>query len=183
MKLFYDSLPILIFFILYYAIDIFAATAGAMISSATQVSLIIFRGKRPDTAQWVTLATILILGSATLFFRNELFIKWKPTAVYWILSLAFLGSQFIGKKTLIKRMLEKTLEVPTLIWNILNLSWSLFFFIMGGLNLFVVYHFSTQTWVNFKLFGSLGLTFLFVIIQALFLSRYLPVQPIKTPHE
>lgn len=174
MKLFYDSLPLIIFFILYYAIDIFAATAGAMIASFLQVSLILVRGKKPDTSHWITLVTILTLGSATLFFKNEMFIKWKPTAVYWVLSLAFLGSQFIGEKSLIKRMLDNTIELPSKIWVILNTSWSAFFLLMGMLNLFVVYNFETHIWVNFKLFGSLGLTLVFVIIQGVFLARYLP---------
>jgi len=173
-KLFYDSLPIVLFFILYYLFDIFAATIGAMVATSLQVGLIILKGQKPETAQWITLVTILTLGSATLFFKNEMFIKWKPTAVYWTLSLAFLASQFIGKKSLIKRMLDKTISLPAPIWVILNTSWSTFFLLMGVLNLFIVYHFETRVWVNFKLFGSLGLTFLFVLLQGIFLARYLP---------
>lgn len=174
MRLFYDSLPIIVFFILYYALNIFAATAGAMVTSLGQVGLTLLKGKRPETSSWVSLITIFVLGSATLIFKNEMFIKWKPTAVYWGFSLAFLGSQFIGKKPLIKRMLDQSLELPSKIWLILNMSWSAFFLSMGVLNLFVLYNFSTQIWVNFKLFGSLALTFLFVLLQGLFLSNYLP---------
>lgn len=144
-----------------------------MITSLTQVAFVLFKGKRPDTANIVSLLTIFLLGGATLIFKNEMFIKWKPTAVYWVLSIAFLGSQFMGKKSFVKRMLEKTIELPTQVWPILNMSWSAFFFGMGILNLFIVYNFSTQIWVNFKLFGALGLTLLFVIIQGFFLSRYI----------
>lgn len=174
MRLFYDTLPIIIFFTLYYTWNIFAATAGAMITSLGQVSLTLLQGKRPETSHWVSLITIFVLGSATLILRDEMFIKWKPTAVYWVLSLAFFGSQFIGAKPLIKRMLDKSIELPSKIWMILNFSWSAFFFTMGVINLFIVYNFSTQIWVNFKLFGSLGLTLFFVLIQGVFLSNYLP---------
>ena len=173
MKLFYDSLPIIVFFILYYVFNIFVATAGAIITSFAQISLISLQGKRPDTTQLVSFLTICILGGATLIFRNEMFIKWKPTAVYWTLSLAFLGSQFIGKKSFVRHMLDQSIQLPATIWPILNASWSAFFFLMGILNLFIIYNFSTQIWVNFKLFGSLGLTLLFVIVQGLFLSPYL----------
>ena len=173
MKLFYDSLPIIVFFILYYVFNIFVATAGAIITSFAQISLILLQKKRPDTTQLVSFLTILILGGATLIFRNEMFIKWKPTAVYWALSLAFLGSQFIGKKSFVRHMLDQSIQLPASIWSILNASWSAFFFLMGILNLFIIYNFSTQIWVNFKLFGSLGLTLLFVVIQGLFLSPYL----------
>lgn len=172
-KLFYDSLAIIVFFILYYVFNIYIATLGAMITSLGQVTLVLFKRKRPDTTQLVSLIAIFLLGGATLIFKNEMFIKWKPTAVYWALAIAFLGSQFIGKKSFIKRMLENTIELPAPIWPILNMSWAAFFFSMGILNLLIVYNFSTQIWVNFKLFGVLGLTLVFVIVQGVCLSRYI----------
>jgi len=106
--------------------------------------------------------------------KDELFIKWKPTVLNWLFGIAFLASQFFGKRTLIERMLGTQIELPGLVWRRLNLGWTFFFVAMGGVNLFVVYHFSTETWVNFKLFGLLGLTFLFVVAQSIYLSRFLP---------
>lgn len=180
-KLFYDSLPLIVFFVLYYASNIFTATAGAMITSFAQTALLLAQGKRPDTTQIVSLLTIFILGGATLIFRNEMFIKWKPTAVYWVLASAFLGTQFLAKKSLIKHMLDKSVELPSKIWTFLSFMWSGFFFTMGILNLIIAYTFSTQIWVNFKLFGSLGLTLLFVIVQALFLSSHILVKSSEQP--
>src|SRR5690606_27200917 len=105
------------------------------------------RGKRPETMHWITLMFIVVLGGATLYLHDEIFIKWKPTAVYWILAIIFLLSRYIGQKTLVQRMLDKNIELPKPIWHKLNASWYTFFFIMGLLNIFVVYNFDTNTWV------------------------------------
>lgn len=109
--------------------------------------------------------------------RDETFIKWKPTILNWLFGAAFLGSQFIGKKPLVQRMLETNFSLPDGIWGRLNLIWIVFFVIMGVVNLYVAYSFDTDTWVNFKLFGMMGLTIAFVIAQAFYLARYLPEQP------
>jgi len=167
-------LPILMFFTFFKLFDIYWATLSAIATSCSQIGLTIIRGKRPEMMTIVTFLMILVLGGATLILRNEIFIKWKPTAVYWLLSLGFLISQFIGQKPFVKRMMEKSLTLPDVLWTKLNLSWVAFFMMMGGLNLYVVYNYDTETWVNFKLFGSLILTLLFVVGQGLVLAKHLP---------
>ena len=174
MKLFFDTLPIILFFVAYKAYDIYVATITAIVAIAAQIAFMLLRGKRPETTQWATLGIIVVLGGATLYLHDEMFIKWKPTAVYWLFALAFLGSRYIGQKTLVERMLGKNLSLPTKIWSNLNFCWVAFFVVMGFLNLYVVYNFDTDTWVNFKLFGILGITFVFILIQAALLAKFIP---------
>ena len=174
MKLFYDILPIIAFFIAFKVYDIYVATAVAITFVFLQVITTYLRGKKPEIMHIVTLIMITLLGGATLIFRDELFIKWKPTAVYWILSVLFLASQYLGTKTIAERLLGKSVSLPVKQWHRLNFSWFAFFLIMGCLNLFVAYHYDTDTWVNFKLFGTLALTLIFVLGQAVFLAKHLP---------
>jgi intracellular septation protein len=122
----------------------------------------------------ITLVLVLILGSATLYLRNPYFIYWKPTLVNWAFAIAFLGSQFIGKKNMLQRMLDSQITVSSQhIWKNLNFAWVAFFIAMGFINWYVFTHFSPDTWVNFKFFGMMGLTFVFVIAQSFYLMRYI----------
>lgn len=171
MKPFFDLLPIIVFFIAYKLNGIYLATAFAMGVAALQLMITLLRGQKPEMMHIITIIMITVLGGATLFFHNELFIKWKPTVVYWLLGLVFSASQFIGQKPLVQKMLEKNLMLPKRTWVRLNAFWYSFFFIMGGLNLIVIYAFDTNTWVNFKLFGTLGLTFIFILIQGIMISK------------
>ncbi len=139
-----------------------------------QIVITKLQGKRLEIMHLITFVMITVLGGATLFFRNEIFIKWKPSVVYWVLSLVFLTSGYFTKKPLVQKMLENSLTLPPKAWGILNTSWVSFFLLMGFLNLFVIYNFSTDAWVTFKLFGTLGLTLVFVLIQGLIVARYLP---------
>lgn len=174
MKLFFDLLPIALFFVAYKLYDIYAATLVAIIASGLFIIITLLRGKRPDMMQSITFLMILVLGGMTLLFQNELFIKWKPTVVYWILALIFLIAPYMNRKNLVQLMLSSSVELPAQAWKQLNASWYGFFFIMGLLNIFVVYNFSTDIWVNFKLFGTLILTLIFVVFQAILISRYMP---------
>ncbi|HRE33168.1 MAG TPA: septation protein IspZ, partial [Candidatus Berkiella sp.] len=117
---------------------IYIATVVAIISVFAQVAATFIRGKKPEMMQIITLGMVLVLGSATLFFRNELFIKWKPTAVYWVLGVVFFITAFVSKKNLVQKMLEKNLTLPDKAWATLNMTWYCFFFLMGFINLFVV---------------------------------------------
>ncbi len=172
MKLLFDFLPIALFFIAYKLGNIYIATGIAIIASLTQVIWSRVRQGRFETMPLITLGIISVLGGATLIFQNELFIKWKPTAVYWILALVFLGSQFLSPKPIMQRMAEHNLSLPASAWKKLNISWVLFFTLMGCANLYVVKNFDTDTWVNFKLFGTLGLTLVFIILQVIYMARY-----------
>jgi intracellular septation protein len=123
--------------------------------------------------QWVPLLIIVVFGGLTLYLHDEQFIKWKPTVINWLFAVAFLASHIFGDKTAVERMLGASLSLPKAIWKRLNLGWIVFFLGMGGANLYVMSHFDRDVWVNFKLFGMLGLTMLFVALQSIYLSRYL----------
>ena len=122
----------------------------------------------------ITLFLIVVMGGLTLYLQDEQFIKWKPSIINWMFGIAFLGSQVFGKKPFVERMMAKEIELPSSVWKRLNLSWASFFITLGFVNLYVIYNYDTDTWVNFKLFGMLGLTITFIIIQAIYISKYLP---------
>jgi intracellular septation protein len=172
MKLLYDFFPIILFFIAYKMYGIYVATAVAMIAGVVQVAGGWFKNRRVEKMHLVSLGLLLVFGGATLLLQDPLFIKWKPTIVNWLFAAVFLGSQFIGEKPLIERMMSSVLKAPPTIWQRLNLAWVLFFIASGVANIYVAYHFSEETWVNFKLFGLMGMTFVFIIGQGVYLARY-----------
>jgi intracellular septation protein len=173
MKFLVDFFPILLFFVTFKLYDIFLATVVAIVATAVQVGLVWSTKRKVEPTHLITLVLIVVFGGATLYFKDELFIKWKPTVVNWLFGAGFLLSQVLGSRTVIERMLGGNIELPRSVWRRLNLMWAAFFIAMGFINLFVVYTFDTETWVNFKLFGLLGLTLLFVVFQSIYLSRYI----------
>lgn len=171
MKFLVDFFPILLFFIAYKLGDIYYATATAIVASFIQVAYLRCTKGFFEKLPLFTLITLILLGGPTLIFRNELFIKWKPTAIYWILALMFFLSQYIGqKKPLIQHLAEKNIRLQNDVWKIINYSWVLFFGFLGSLNIYIAYHFDTDTWVNFKLFGTFGLTIVFIIFQGVYMA-------------
>lgn len=181
MKFLFDFFPIVLFFIGYKLFGIYEATAIAMVASLAQVLLFRLIYQRYERMHVYGLVIIFILGSATLFFHNPWFIKWKPTGIYWLSALLFLGSSMMTKKPIIQRMMDSNISLPIHVWYRLNYAWSIFFIIMGAVNLYVAYNYSTNVWVNFKLFGSGGLTLLFVFLQATYLTRHLVEKDPKAP--
>lgn len=179
MKLLFDFFPILLFFACYKLYGIYSATAVAMVAAVLQVVFYRVKHQRYEKMHLISLALIVVLGGATLFFQNPWFIKWKPTGIYWLSSILFLGSSFIGKKTLIQKMMEGNIELPAKIWHRLNYAWCVFFIIMGAINLYVAYTFDTDFWVTFKLFGGVGCTLLFVFIQAMYLTKHIAGKELK----
>lgn len=176
-----DFVPVVLFFVAFKFYGIYVATTVGIVLTALQVVLTRWLRKRFDKQQLITLAVFVVFGGMTLYFHNPIFVKWKPTIVFWIFSLVLLGTQFIGKKPLVQRMLEPMLEsqqgnVPNTVWKKLNAAWGLFFATLGGVNLYVAYNFSTDAWVNFKLYGVMSFLILFSVGQTLFLSRYLTVR-------
>jgi intracellular septation protein len=173
MKLFFDFFPIIVFFIIYKFFGIYVATGAFILACAIQILTHWILYRQIEKMHLFTFAVGGLLGAATLFFHNELFIKWKPTALYWLFAALFLASQFLGERPMLERMLGGSIELRPAIWARLNISWAVFFFVMGVINLYVVYHFDTNTWVNFKLFGVAGLTLVFLLLQGLYLGRHI----------
>lgn len=177
MKLFYDFFPILLFFVAFKIGGIYIATGVAIAATFLQVGLFWVRHHRFERMHLVTLLIIVVFGGLTIGLRDEVFIKWKPTILNWLFAVAFLGSQILGRKPLVQRMLETNITLPSAVWPRLNLIWTAFFLALGGANLYVAYHFDTDTWVNFKLFGMMGITVAFVVAQALYLARHMADEP------
>lgn len=169
MKFLFDFFPIIVFFVVYQLFDIYVATLSAMIMSAFQLVFYKVKQQKIETIHLVNFSIIFLLGSATLFFHNPWFIKWKPTAIYWLAAIVFFYTAFFSKKPVIQHLMESHISLPKPIWHHLNYAWGTFFSIMGSVNLYVALHYSTDTWVRFKLFGCAGATLLFVLLQAIYL--------------
>lgn len=183
MKLLVDFFPILLFFIGYKFFGIYQATMIAIVASFVQIIFYRLKYQRFETMHVISFISIVVLGSATLFFHNPVFIKWKPTGIYWITALVFLGSSLLQSKPLIQKMMEANVVLPANIWLRLNYAWALFFLIMGAINLYVAYYYTTETWVNFKLFGGTGLTLVFVLLQASYLTRQVQDKTVSEPNQ
>lgn len=173
MKLLTDFFPIVLFFIAYKLFDIYTATVVAIVASLLQVIIYRLLYRRYEKMHLYSLAMITVLGGATLLLHDPQFIKLKPTGIYWLTSIVLWASMFIGKKPIIQKMMDGNISLPEKIWNRLNNAWAFFFLAMGFLNLYIAFYFTTDTWVNFKLFGGLGITLVFVFVQALYLTRHI----------
>ncbi|MNE09455.1 putative intracellular septation protein A [compost metagenome] len=201
MKQFIDFIPLFLFFIVYKleprAVEvvghtltvggIYSATAMLIISSLVVYGALLISQRKLEKSQWLTLVACLVFGSLTLAFHSETFLKWKAPVVNWLFALAFAGSHFIGDRLLIKRIMGHALTLPDPVWVRLNIAWIAFFLFSGAANLFVAFTFQS-IWVDFKVFGSLGMTVLFLVAQGVYLSRHLhdsdPTTPPSTPkHE
>jgi intracellular septation protein len=176
MKLLFDMFPVVLFFVAFKAYDIFVATAVAIVASFVQIGWVWFRHRKVETMMWVGLVVITVFGGATLILENETFIKWKPTVLYWLFAGALAVAALGFKKNLVRSIMGHQVSLPEPVWPKLLASWIGFFVVMGVLNLWVAYTFSTDTWVNFKLFGGIGLMLLFVFAQALLLAKHVQDQ-------
>jgi intracellular septation protein len=206
MKLLFDFLPIILFFVAFKVADnnkaaaaafatshfgfmvsggivgpeeapVLLATVVVVIATLLQVAWLLARGKKIDMMLWVSLALVVVMGGLTIWLHSETFIKWKPTLLYWVMAGALLVAWLGWRKNLIRTLLGEQLTLPEPIWQRLNMAWASFFAAMGALNLWVAYSFATPTWVNFKLFGIMGLLLLFALGQGLYLSRYMRDEP------
>jgi intracellular septation protein len=173
MKLLLDFLPILIFFSVYKTTgDLITATAVLIPVTIVQVAVVYWLTKKLEKMALVTLALVIVLGGLTVLLNDGWFIMWKPTVVNWLFAAAFFGSHFIGSKPIIERLLGHAIALESKQWITLSFAWIAFFVFSGILNLIVAYQFSEDVWVNFKLFGLLGLTFVFLIIQGVWISKH-----------
>ena len=178
MKLFLDFFPIVLFFIVFKTYGIFAATAIAIAATVVQIAWMRFKNGKVDTMQWVSLGVIVVFGGATLVTQDETFIKWKPSVLYWLMCSTLWVGYFFFKRNFIQALMGAQLELPQEVWGKLLHAWAAFFMLMGFINIWVAYNFDTDTWVSYKFFGGLGLMLVFVVLQGLFLSRYM-----KEPEE
>ena len=172
MKLLLDFLPILVFFAAFKLFDIWVATGVAIAATVAQIAFLRWRTGKVEPMQWLSLGVIVLFGGATLLSHNDTFIKWKPTVLYWLMGGTLAVGQLLFRKNLLKSLMGAQLVLPDPVWRAMNWSWVGFFAVMGSVNLWVAYNFDTNTWVNFKLFGGLGLMVVFIIAQALYLSRF-----------
>jgi intracellular septation protein len=157
---------------------IFLATLVAILATFVQVAWVKLRGHKVDTMLWVSMLIIAVFGGATLWLQDEDFIKWKPTVLYWVFAVSIFGAAAFGKN-LIRSITSKQMELPEAAWRQMNLNWGVFFAFMGAANLWVAYNFSTDAWVDFKLYGSIGLMLVFVVIQSLMLAKYIDKEESK----
>lgn len=191
MKFLFDFFPLLLFFAAYKFYDIYVATAAAIVASFIQVGVFWLRHRRFEKMHLIALGAIVVFGGLTLALHDNTFIKWKPTIVYWIMATLLCGSHFVGKKTVIERMLDGQIALPARLWKRLNLSWASFFLFLGTLNIYFAFYFGPQldekarddAWVYFKVGGTLGLTFIFVIVQAILMAKYIEDRTPKPKQE
>jgi intracellular septation protein len=200
MKMLFDLLPVILFFVAYKAAHanpesalelaqgwlgsnltatqapILLATAVVIVATVLQAVWVWFRHHKVERMMLVSLALVVVLGGATLLFQNPDFFKWKPTALYWLFA-AILAGATLFRKNLIRSMLQAQLRLPDPVWSRVNAAWAVFFALMGALNLYVAYSFSEEAWVNFKMFGIMGMMFVFVIGQGFYLSKYIEEEP------
>src|SRR3954470_1002178 len=171
MKFLFDLFPVVLFFAAFKIAGIYVATAVAIAATVLQVAWLKLRGRRVPGMLWASVAIIVVFGGATLLLQDETFIKWKPTVLYWLFAAVLAGSALL-RRNLIRSVMSQEMQLPDAIWARLNLAWIVFFAFMGAANLYVAFNYPTDLWVNFKLFGGMGLMLLFVVVQALFLARH-----------
>jgi intracellular septation protein len=201
MKLLFDLFPIILFFVAYQfgsahpdtaqaILDslgihldgaakpgVFLATLVAILATVGQIAWVWLKHRKVDTMLWVSFVLIVVFGGATLFLHDENFIKWKPTVLYWLFALALGLGPVLFERNIIRLMMEKQISLPDPVWARLNLGWAGFFTFMGGANLFVAFTYSTDTWVSFKMFGTLGLMLVFILLQSFYLARHIKEHP------
>ncbi|HSC94193.1 MAG TPA: septation protein A [Burkholderiales bacterium] len=173
MKFLFDMFPVVLFFVAFKVYDIYVATAVAIAATLLQVGWTWLRHRKVDNMLWVGLAVIVVFGGATLLLQDETFIKLKPTVLYWLFAVVLAVAGLAFRKNLIRAMMEAQVTLPDPVWGKLLASWIAFFALMGALNLLVAHNFSTDAWVNFKLFGGIGLMLAFILLQALVLARHI----------
>ena len=179
MKQFFDFIPLLVFFAVYKFYDIYTATAALMVVTVLQIAITWFTLRKLEKMHLITLAMVLVFSGFTLFFHDDAFIKWKVTVINLLFSAALLVSQFVLKKPLIKQMLGKEMQLPDAIWSRVNLAWAGFFAVAAATNTYIAFHLPQEVWVNFKVFGLLGMTLLFTVATVFYLYRHLPAEQEK----
>lgn len=177
MKFLFDLLPVILFFVAFKMADIYVATGVAMAATVAQIIWVAAKYKKVEPMQWASLGLIMVFGGLTIGLQDKTFIQWKPTILYWLFALGLIASATIWKKNLIQAAMAHQISlkpgVGQELWVKLNNAWAIFFVIMGFINLYVAYQFDETTWVNFKLFGGMGILFAFIIAQGIWLNQFI----------
>ena len=181
-----ELLPLVAFVVAYYQADIYVATGVLMAAMLLLLAFDWLRQRRIPPMHGISTALVFVFGTATLLLHDQRFIQWKPTVFCWLLGIAFLASQWIGAKPLAERLMGAAMgqsfgQVARADWLRLNLAWVLFYLLIGAANLVVAYNASERVWVNFKVFGIMAATLVFVIGQSLWLSRRAVADPASAP--
>ena len=181
MKFLFDLFPVILFFAAFKLGNIFLATGVAIAATVLQIAWVWFKHRKVDTMLWVSLAIITVLGGLTLVLHDQKFIMWKPTVLYWSVAVALAGGSLFFDKNFIRTMLQEKLDLPEPVWKRLNWAWVGFFVFLGFANLAIAFafNFSMDTWVSFKVFGTMGLMFVFILVQMLMLAKYIDVEDKK----
>ncbi|MDR2365600.1 MAG: septation protein A [Zoogloeaceae bacterium] len=196
MKLLFDLFPVILFFVAFHYAQqrpdmaaewvgrflgetmnpaqapILLATVVVMLAALLQIAYVLLRHGKVEKMLLLSFALVIGFGGLTVLFQNETFIKWKPTALYWAMA-ASMSIAALCKRNAMRLMLSDKIDLPKAVWLRLNFAWIGFFLFMGALNLFVAYRYPTEIWVNFKLFGGMGLLLLFALAQGVYLSRFI----------
>lgn len=180
MKQFFEFIPLIIFFIVYKMVDIYAATGSLIVTTGLLLAYNYFKHGKAEKMHIITFLMVLVFGTLTLILHDDVFIKWKVTVVYALFAVALLVSQFVFKKPIIKQMLGKEITLPDNVWSTLNIAWALFFIVLSLLNIYVAFSLAQEVWVNFKVFGLLGATLVFTVLSGLYIYKYLPKETEKT---
>ncbi|MDQ6964249.1 MAG: septation protein A [Mariprofundales bacterium] len=169
MKLLIEIFPVVLFFVAYKFSDIYVATGVLIVACAVQIALLRILGMVVESSHKITLVLVVLFGGATLLLHDEQFIKWKPTVINWLFAAAFAISHWVGERPILARMLAGQVDLSMVLLRQLSWAWVGFFVVMGGVNLYVIHHYDTDTWVNFKLFGLLGMTLIFMVLQSIWI--------------
>ena len=168
-----DFMPAIVFFAVYKMYDIFYATAALIIITIAQVIFEYIKHRKIPHMQIAIAVLVVVFGGMTLYFHDEEFIKWKVSIVNWVIGIGFVATTYLMKQTPVEKLMASSMDLPHSKWKILNNVWGIYFIVLGFVNIAVAYYFSTEVWMNFKLFGIIGLTFIFLIAQSIYLSKHI----------
>lgn len=177
MQFIYEVLPVVLFFLAFKFYGIYVATVVGIIATFAQAVFNRLYFGQWDKKQVITFGVFVLFGGMTLYFHDPIFVKWKPTVIFWIFALIILGSQLFTKKPIMQRLMGSMVEgkgiVPEFVWARLNILWAIFFATLGSVNLYIAYHFDNDVWVNFKFYGITAALIVASFFQAIYLARYL----------
>lgn len=179
MRVLLDFAPILLFFGAYKFYDIYIGTAVLMAATLVQTGVVYALDRKVTGMQKITLALILVFGALTLWLQDERFIKWKPTVLYVAIAVALTVAVWIFKKSFLKAMLGSQIELPDRVWMRLNVAWILYCIFMAIINGYVAAVFSTEAWVNFKLWGYV-FPLLFLVGQYFYIVPHMKAEESKS---